>query len=390
LCFCVRLCATGEKPVRDQSAFAGARIDSSLLLLGVSALIIKNIIGQTKPQGETIMSKLPRRFVSAAISALALGLALAPAQEVRAQTSLKFADGLPKSFAYYGAMEAFKKEAESRNASLNIQLFGDGVLGDQKAIMEATKVGAIDMSVVASQVAQQLVPEFGMFGLPFVWVKYDDWIRFLQGPVVAELAKKMEAHGMKVLVVADGGALAVLNSKRPVRTPDDMKGLKLRVMQDPMQVDMIKAMGGIPVPMGTPEVYTAIQQGQIDGNATGPQLLWALKNHEVARHLTFTNHGRAAGIAVMNLRKWNALSAEQKAALEAGSQAFFKADMEFFTSSPKTANDKVVGFMASAGVTVTDPDVAAFRKATLPVVKAFQAKVKSPLVDRALKEAGIE
>jgi TRAP-type C4-dicarboxylate transport system substrate-binding protein len=64
--------------------------------------------------------------------------------------------------------------------------------------------------------------------------------------------------------------------------------------------------------------------------------------------------------------------------------------MEFFTSSPKTANDKVVGFMASAGVTVTDPDVAAFRKATLPVVKAFQAKVKSPLVDRALKEAGIE
>ena len=92
------------------------------------------------------MSNLPRRFVSAAIATLSLGLALAPAPEAQAQTSLRFADGLPKSFAYYGAMEAFKKEAESRNASLNIQLFGDGVLGDQKAIMEATKVGAIDMS----------------------------------------------------------------------------------------------------------------------------------------------------------------------------------------------------------------------------------------------------
>jgi tripartite ATP-independent transporter DctP family solute receptor len=250
-------------------------------------------------------------------------------------------------------------------------------------------VGAIDICVVASQVSQQLVPEHGIFGLPFVWVKYDDWIRFLQGPIVAELGRKMEPHGLKVLVFADGGALAVLNSKRPVRTPEDMKGLKLRVMQDPMQVDMIKAMGAIPVPMGTPEVYSAIQQGQIDGNATGPQLLWALKNHEVAKHLSFTNHGRASGVVLMNLKKWNSLSAEQKKTLDEASKAFFKADSEYFTTNPNTANDRVVGFMANAGVTVTEPDIASFRKATLPVVQAFKNRVKSPLVDKALKEAGI-
>jgi TRAP-type C4-dicarboxylate transport system substrate-binding protein len=168
-----------------------------------------------------------------------------------------------------------------------------------------------------------------------------------------------------------------------------MKGLKLRVMQDPMQVDMIKAMGGIPVPMGTPEVYSAIQQGQIDGNATGPQLLWALKNHEVAKHLSFTNHGRAAAVVAMNLKKWNSLTAEQKRAVEDASKAFFRADLDYFTTGPNTADDKVVGFMANAGVVVTEPDIAAFRKVTLPVVQEFRARVKSPLVDRALKEAGI-
>ena len=309
---------------------------------------------------------------------------------VSAQTTLKFADGLPKSFAYYPSMEAFKKAVEESNKTLSVQLFGDAVLGDQKAIMEATKIGSIDISVVASQVGQQLVPEYGMFGLPFVWVQYDKWLDFLRGPIVAELGKKMEAHGMKVLTFADGGALAVLNSKRAIRNPDDMKGLKLRVMQDPMQVDMIKAMGGIPVPMGTTEVYTAIQQGQIDGNATGPQLLWALKNHEVARHLTFTNHGRSAAIVLMNLRKWNSLTAEQKIALEAGVKAFFEADVAYFTTAPNTANDRVVGFMQNAGVAVSEPDIAAFRKVTLPVVQAFKTRVKSPLVDRALKEAGIE
>ena len=83
--------------------------------------------------------------------------------------------------------------------------------------MEATKVGAVDIAVVASQVSQQLVPEHGVFGLPFVWIKHEDYLKFLQGPVAADLGKKMEPHGLKVLVFADGGSLAVLNSKRPVR-----------------------------------------------------------------------------------------------------------------------------------------------------------------------------
>jgi len=222
-----------------------------------------------------------------------------------------------------------------------------------------------------------------------VWIKHEDYLKFLQGPIAAELGKKMEPHGLKVLVFADGGSLAVLNSKRPVRSPDDMRGLKLRVMQDPMQVDMIKAMGGIPVPMGTPEVYSAIQQGQIDGNATSVQLLWALKNHEVAKQLSVTNHGRAAGVVVMNLRKWNALNAEQKKALDEGAKVFFKVDAEYYTTSANTATTQVVGQMAKSGVTVSEPDIAAFRKATAPVVQAFKNRVKSPLVDRALKEAGI-
>jgi tripartite ATP-independent transporter DctP family solute receptor len=321
-------------------------------------------------------------------TAAIVGVSSVAVTSAGAQTELKFADALPKTFSYYSAMLAFK-ETVDKTGKLTIRVFPEGVLGDQKALMEATKVGSIDISVVASQISQQLVPEHGIFGLPFVWIKHEDYLAFLQGPVASELGKKMEPHGLKVLLFADGGSLAVLNSKRPVRTPDDMKGLKLRVMQDPMQVDMIKAMGAIPVPMGTPEVYTAIQQGQIDGNATSVQLLWALKNHEVAKQLSVTNHGRAAAVVVMNLRKWNSLDAEQKKALDEGSKSFFKVDADYYTTSATTASPQVVTQMASSGVTVSEPDIAAFRKVTLPVVQAFKARVKSPLVDRALKEAGI-
>ena len=327
-----------------------------------------------------------RLHITATLAVLALTSGAAVAQ-----TEIKFADALPKTFSYYGAMHEFKKVAdEAAKGKLVVRLFPEGVLGDQKALMEATKVGSLDIAVIASQVSQQMVPEHGIFGLPFVWLKQDDYLKFLQGPIAAELGKKMEAHGFKVLTFADGGVLAIMNSKRPVRTPDDMKGLKLRVMQDPMQVDMIKAMGGIPVPMGTAEVYTAIQQGQIDGNATGPQLLWALKNHEVAKHLTFTRHGRAAAVVVMNLKKWNALSADQKAAIDEGAKAFFKHDAAYFISNPGTNNDETVSTLQKAGAVITEPDVEAFRKATLPVVQAFKARVKSPLVDQALKDAGYQ
>jgi tripartite ATP-independent transporter DctP family solute receptor len=322
------------------------------------------------------------RYVTLVLGALLASGALA-------QTELKFADALPKTFSYYPAAVAFK-EAVDKTGKLTIKLFPEGVLGDQKALMEATKVGSIDIAVVASQVSQQLVPEHGIFGLPFVWIKHEDYLKFLQGPIAAELGKKMEPHGLKVLVFADGGSLAVLNSKRPVKTPEDMKGLKLRVMQDPMQVDMIKAMGGIPVPMGTPEVYSAIQQGQIDGNATSVQLLYGLKNQEVAKQLSVTNHGRAAGVVIMNLRKWSSLSPDQKKALDEGSRAFFKVDADYYTTNSNTATPAVVTKMKDSGVTVTEPDIAAFRKATLPVVQAFKKRVKSPLVDRALKEQGIQ
>ena len=319
---------------------------------------------------------------------LAAGL-LAP-RPAAAGTELKFADALPKTFSYYPGMLEFKKIVEERTkGGLAINLFTDGVLGDQKTLLESTKVGAVDISVVASQISQQLVPEHGLFGLPFVWLKDEDFLKFLQGPIAAEMGKKMEPHGLKVLSFADGGVLAVLNSKRPVRNPEDMKGLKLRVMQDPMQVDMIKAMGAIPVPMGTGELYQAIQQGQIDGNATSPQLLYALKNHEVAKNLTFTRHGRASGVVIMNLRRWNALPADQKAALEEGSKGFFRADAEFYASKPGTNNAEVVETMRKGGVAVSEPDIDAFRKSTRPVVDAFKARLKSPLVDQALKEAGI-
>lgn len=307
-----------------------------------------------------------------------------------AQTELKFADSLPKSYAYFPAMHAFKAAAEGKSKSLTISLFPEAVLGDQKALLEATKIGSIDIAIVANQVSQQLAPEHGVFGLPFVWGTLGDYMKFIQSPTAIDIGRRLEPHGIKVLTFANGGSMAIVNSKRAVKGPEDMKGLKLRVMQDPMQIDMIKSMGGIPVPMGIPEVYSAIQQGQLDGHASVTQVLWASKSHEVAKHLSVTAHGRSVGVVIMNLRKWNSLNPEQKLAVEVGTKAFFDNHQGFFVSNPNTSDENIVGFMTKSGVTVTEPDIAAFRKATAPIVQAFRTRLNSPLVERALAEAGVK
>lgn len=307
-----------------------------------------------------------------------------------AQVELRFADALPRSYAYFPAMQAFKVATEGSSKTLTVSLFPEAVLGDQKALLEATKIGSIDISIVANQVSQQLAPEHGVFGLPFIWPTLADYMKFIQSQTAVEIGRRLEPHGIKVLTFANGGSMAIVNSKRAVRGPDDMKGLKLRVMQDPMQIDMIRNMGGIPVPMGVPEVYSAIQQGQLDGHASVTQVLWASKSHEVAKHLSVTAHGRSVGVVIMNLRKWNSLSPEQKLAIEAGTKAFFENHQGFFVSNPNTSDENIVGFMAKSGVIVTDPDIAAFRKATAPIVQSFRARVKSPLVERALSEAGFK
>jgi len=303
---------------------------------------------------------------------------------------IKWGDSTPKSFSYWPAMQAFKNEVEQKTGGkVEFQLFGDGVLGDQKTLTESTIMGSIQMSCLPSLVTQNIVPEHQVLALPFLWRSGQIFKDFLFSSEGKRLGDLFEKHGLKLITWSYMGPTGVQNSKREIRTPADLKGLKIRVLPNPVMVDTFNAIGCMAVAMGTAEIYSALQQGVIDGIASAPQFLYSMKIYELAKFYTHLNIQSAAAVVVINLKFWNSLSPDiQKAFMEASGTWNKVQEAYFLDSSKETSEERIMELFKKQGIKITEPDIEAFRKVTIPVVQKYREKIGPESVDRVLKFAG--
>ena len=303
---------------------------------------------------------------------------------------VKWGDAAPKSFSYWPAMQAFKAEAEKKlPGKVEMQLFGDGVLGDQKTVLEQTTMGAIQICTVPSLITTNIVPEHQVLDLPFVFPSARAFADFLVSSEGKRLGALFEKHGLKLLAWSGMNGTDMQNSKREVRTPADLKGLKIRSLPNPLMLDTLQAMGAMSVAMGSAEVYSAVQQGVIDGVYTAPQFLNGMKIYEVAKYYTPLNAHYAAGVTVINLKFWNTLPPDvQKVFMEASETWNKVQEAYYLDGSKETSNQQVLDSFKKKGVKVTDPDLNAFKKSTIPVVKKYREKIGPDSVDRVLKFVG--
>jgi tripartite ATP-independent transporter DctP family solute receptor len=303
---------------------------------------------------------------------------------------VKWGDAAPKSFSYWPAMQAFKAEVDKKlPGRVDLQLFSDGVLGDQKAVLEQTTMGAIQICTEPSLVTTNIVPEHQVLDLPFIFSSQRMFSDFLVSAEGKRLGSLFEKHGLKLLAWSGMNGTDVQNSKREIRTPADMKGLKIRSLPNPLMLDTIQAMGGMGVAMGSAEVYSAVQQGVIDGVYTAPQFLNAMKIYEVAKFYTPLDAHFAAGVTVINLKFWNTLPADvQKVFMEASETWNKVQEAYYMDASKETSNKQMIDGFKKKGIKVTEPDIAAFKKSTIPVVKKYRDKIGPEYVDRVLKFVG--
>ncbi len=303
---------------------------------------------------------------------------------------IKWGDSAPKSHSYWPAMQAFKSEVEEKTGGkVEIQLFGAGVLGDQKTLLESTKMGAIQMSVVPTLVSASLVPEHQVLDLPFIWPSAKVFSDFLVSSEGKQLGTLFEKHELKLVAWSYTGYTGLQNSKREVRTPTDLKGLKIRVLQNQIMVDTMNAMGGMAVSMGLGEIYSALQQGVIDGIYSAPQFLHSMKIYELAKYYTplLVHYGAAA--TLINLKFWNSLSPDIQKVFVESSVTWNKVQEAYFLDSSKETSDQhIVDLFKKTGVKITEPDIEAFKKVTLPVVRKYREKIGPESVDRVLKFVG--
>lgn len=312
------------------------------------------------------MIKSPVR--RAALSALALLLPLAAA----AQTVLKAADVHPKGYPNVVAMESLGKKLETATkGKFKLEMYPGGVLGGEKEMVEQTQVGAIQIARISLGVLGPVVPDVNVFNMPFAFRDEAHMRKVIDGPIGQDLLDKISASPAKLIGLGwmDSGSRS-LYTKRPVRKIEDLKGMKIRTMGNPLFVDMMNAMGGNGIAIGHPEVFTALQTGVIDGAENNPPTFFTTNQYQAGpKYYTQTHHLIIPEIFVMSKVSWDKLSADEKALVKKLSR---EAQLE-----QRDLWDKAVaeytGKLKAAGIEFINIDNKPFYDATAPVRAKYGA-----------------
>jgi tripartite ATP-independent transporter DctP family solute receptor len=223
----------------------------------------------------------------------------------------------PSSYAedYFGEQVALLTKGAVR-----VEVHHNTQLGDAVANVQSVRNGTIGFTTVSASNVNQVVPAMDMYSLPFLFKSEAHFWWFLAQPQAEELAKLLEDKGMKVLGYIDSGSRNFFTQK-PVRTPDDLKGQKIRVMASPVMVKTMQAMGATGVPVAWAELYTALQTGVVDGAENNHPSVVAKKFYEVTKYYTLDEHMRIPDLLLVSMKLYNQLNDEQKKALiEAGAR----------------------------------------------------------------------
>jgi tripartite ATP-independent transporter DctP family solute receptor len=263
------------------------------------------------------------------------------------------------------------------NGEIEVQIFPNGQLGGELEMVSQVRLGTLDMAMAGSGIVAAIEPTFSITELPFIWKSREQAWKVLNGPVGDKMFALLEPKGIKALSWGVWDMRGFLTVGFDVAKPDDLKGKKIRVIENPLYVRTIRAYGGNPVPMAWPEVYSALQQKTIDGVETNYHGMADSKLYEVAKSLTISDHIWTATVFVINKKKLESLSPKlqeviAKAAKEAGETMFVNAGK---------ANADAIALMEKNGVKIVRPERADFEKAVEPVHKYFANLVGADLLE---------
>jgi tripartite ATP-independent transporter DctP family solute receptor len=324
--------------------------------------------------------KFARRLIGALATTVALTGAV-HAAEIELKLAWLTADSPTDPYAI--TAHAFKTELEAAlPGRVEVQLFPNRQLGDDKEILEGLQFGTIDMGVITNAVVANLEPTYQLVDLPFLFGSAEQAHKVLDGDVGETLAANLRDDGVVSLGAAEGGFRNMINNTRPVRTPADVEGVKYRTMQNPVFIEMFSSLGGSPVPMAWGEVFTAMQQGTVDGLEIPTSVVNSNNYADVTKYLSFTRHTYSAIHLLMSERSFNRLPEDvQTAVIDAGRAAIAQQ-----RKAVAAAEAEVVQALVDKGMEInTIDDVGAFREKVGPVYKRFEPTIGADLLNSALE-----
>ncbi|MCU4120862.1 TRAP transporter substrate-binding protein [Variovorax sp. N23] len=258
---------------------------------------------------------------------LVLGLGMACA--AFAQTTMKISISTAQNSHQGVAIDTFAKEVAARtNGRYKVETFYNGALGGERESIEAVQLGTQELAFSSTGPVPNFVPETKILDVPFLFRDKAHARAVLDGPIGQDLLAKFDAKGFKALAWGENGFRHMTNSKRDVKTPEDLKGLKMRTMENPVHIAAYKGLGIITTPMAFPEVFTALQQGTVDGQENPLPVIMSAKFSQVQKHLSLTGHVYSPCIFVMNKASFDKLSAADKTAFLDAAKVAVKANRD--------------------------------------------------------------
>ena len=328
------------------------------------------------------MSHARRRLLTAAL-ALPLGA------RAQAPIVIKFSHVVAPETPQGKAAQRFKELAEARTGGrVRIELYPNSQLYKDKEEMEALQLGSVQMLAPSLAKFGPLgVKEFEVFDLPFLFKDTEAFRAITEGPLGAELFRKLEPKGIRGLAYWDNG-FQIMSANRPLRQVADFKGLKMRIQSSKVLDAQMRALGAIPQVMAFSELYQALQTGLVDGTEGVPSNFFTQRIHEVQKHMTLSNHGHLAYAVIVNKKFWDGLPGDIRGPLEAA----LKEATAYANTIAGTENATALQGIRASGRTslhtLTPAEMNAWKKARMPVHQAMESRVGKATVAAAYRAAG--
>lgn len=310
-------------------------------------------------------------------------LTLMAAPSMAAKHAIRFATSIEPDSHYANGMRKFKELAEKySNGAIEVQLFYSGQLGGERDLVEALGMGLLEMAICSSAPLVNFSKDFMVFDLPFLVTDRAKAFAVLDGPVGRKILASMESKGVKSLGFWENGFRNITNSKRPIKVPEDLKGIKIRTMENPIHMDLFRTMGANPTPMAWGELFLALQQGTVDAQENPLIIIETSKYPEVQKYLTLTGHVYAPSVVSIAKSVFDSYPKDiQEAILRAEKEAR-DWEREFCIQKDK----ELVAVLVKQGMEVFEVDKAVWAKAAAPVYEHFKNEINQEYVKAMLGE----
>lgn len=284
-------------------------------------------------------------------------------------TAVKLAHGLDISHPVHKGMVHFAEQVTERSGGqMRVDIYPSGQLGSERQCLELLQIGSLGMTKVSAAVLENFAPRMKVLGLPYLFRDDAHVWSVLNGPIGKSLLLEAQNYWLRGVCFYDAGSRSFYTKERPINTPEDLKGLKVRVMNSQTAMQMVKAMGGAPTPISFGELYTALQQGVVDGAENNPPSFYTSHHYEVCKYYSIDEHSTVPDVMLIGTNTWNRLTEQEQGWLQAAADASVDYQRKVWAAAETEALEAV----KAAGVKINYPDKSPFAEKVADIYERYK------------------